>query len=663
MIKCDICQKEFEKLTSLGKHIGFKHTDITLKNYYDTYMKKEGEGICNGKDCKNEVNFVSLKIGYNRFCSHKCSTSSVETQNKMQESCLKKLGVKHPIQSTEIKNKIKNTCLKKYGVDHSSKTRENRRKFAETCQERYGVDNVFQLEEAKEKSRKTCLEKYGVEYIGQFTESREKAKKTWLKKYGVEYPSQSKEIREKIKKVWLEKYGVDHPCKSKETKEKIKNTCLEKYGVKYTGQVKEIREKIEQTNLERYGAKCILQIDKFKEKIQKTNLERHGVKYIGQSTEVRKKIEQTNLEKYGFRTNLSVRKTIMQIKEKNKIKFYNCLLNSDRLKKLVKPNFTLEEYKIATNTYSWICCKCNTVFEDNITDGKIPRCPQCFPKLQGTSKSEQEIAEFLKYFNLDIIQNDRSIIPSKEIDIFIPSHNLAIEFDGLYWHSELSGHIPPDYHFSKTLECQKKGIQLIHVFEDEWVEKPNVVKSIIKSKLGLIKNKIFARKCEVGTVDSHEARDFLDNNHLQGFINGKHIGIYHNYKLVSVMSYGKPRFNKNYETEILRFCSQIDTIVVGGLSKLLNYINSKSILTYVDRRYGEGKGYEKVGFKKVGESTPNYFYMKEYQNRTSRVSYQKHKLKDKLEIFDENLTEWQNMQLNGYDRIWDCGNLVFSLTA
>ena len=115
-----------------------------------------------------------------------------------------------------------------------------------------------------------------------------------------------------------------------------------------------------------------------------------------------------------------------------------------------------------------------------------------------------------------------------------------------------------------------------------------------------------------------------------------------------------------------RYCSKIGYQIIGGTSKMLSYFIKKykptSIITYADKRYSDGKFYEKIGFKKTNLSKPNYFYFKGNSGLMSRIQFQKHKLKDKLDIFNPELTEWENMQLNGYDRIWDCGNFVFVMT-
>jgi len=452
--------------------------------------------------------------------------------------------------------------------------------------------------------------------------------------YGMEWSFQVDEVKEKIKKTNLERYG-GHPVKNEKIKEKIKQTCLDRYGVSHPSKLEEIKEKIKQTCLDRYGVMNVFQIEEVKEKIKFINIERYGVTHNFKSIEIINKSRKTR------RTN-----------------FINKLLHSDRLKERCTPNFTLCEYNGGVYKYSWTCIKCGNIFEDHLLNGRIPRCLNCYPKLSGSSYLEKDVVNFIKSLEIEVIENDRKILEGKELDIYIPSYNLAIEFDGLYWHSELNG-IDKNYHLNKTLICKEKGIQLIHIFEDEWIDKQEIVKSIIKAKLGKLENKIFARKCIFKPVPSNEAKLFLFDNHLQGPINGTHMGLYYNEELVSLITYGKSRFNKNYDYEILRFCNKIHTSVVGGLSKLIKHANLNSVITYADLRYGTGDSYLKCDFQLNLKSPPSYYYLKDNQ-RISRLNFQKHLLEDKLDVFDLNLTEWENMQLNGYDRIWDCGCFSFS---
>jgi len=608
MVVCQICNREFKNNNALGCHITRLH-HILKKDYYNKYiLVDETEGHCKNDGCTNETRFLSLTRGYLCFCSIECCNKSPKLKEVRKSTCIERYGGNAPYCSEMVKAKGINTCIEKYGYESPIKNETIYNKIKHTMLERYGVDNASKSETIQEKKVQTSISRYGVDS-----------------------PNRSDIVKNKKKITCLKHFGVDNSLKAKVIRDRIKKTCVEKYGFEYVSKSPMVRERMRNTCLNRYGTTCSVHNPIIKQKVEQTCLSRYGSKYYLSSDENRNRVSKNFAKK---------------------------LFTEDRLKGLVLPNFRIEEYKGADIKYSWTCVKCNTVFEDDLDNGKIPRCPICFPPLIGTSKSEQEILEYIKSLNIEVENRNRSVLNGRELDIYIPSHNLAIEFNGLFWHSELQGK-DKNYHLNKTLQCQEKEIQLIHIFEDEWIEKPETIKSIIKAKLNLITNKIPARKCQLKEVDNNQAFQFLDNNHLQGYINGKHLGLYYNNELVSILTYGKPRFNFKYEIEILRFCNKLDTIVIGSLSKLTKYTNSKSILTYVDLRYGNGNSYEKIGFKKINQSEPGYFYTKDYQNRESRMKYQKHKLKDKLQIFDPNLTEWQNMQLNNYDRIWDCGNFVF----
>ena len=313
-----------------------------------------------------------------------------------------------------------------------------------------------------------------------------------------------------------------------------------------------------------------------------------------------------------------------------------------------------------------ICSKHGSwkVRPDNLINSNH-KCPSCS---KNYSKKEIEIQDFITNNNILIEKNNKKILDNKfEIDIFIPNYNLGIEFNGLYWHSEISGNKNKYYHLSKTTYCQTKNINLIHIFEDEWhdLNKQKIWKSILYYKLNLINTRIFARKCIIKEISSNIKNSFLLNNHLQGSDKSKiNLGLFFNNELVSVMTFCKSRFNKNYKWELSRFCSKTNTIVCGAFGKLLKYFiktySPESIITYCDKRFSTGKTYLKY-FKLKGSSPPNYFYfLKHETKRYNRINFQKHKLKNILNHYDDKLTEWENMKNNGYDRIWDCGNFVFT---
>lgn len=275
------------------------------------------------------------------------------------------------------------------------------------------------------------------------------------------------------------------------------------------------------------------------------------------------------------------------------------------------------------------------------------------------STFELEVEKFLRDKNVEYALHSRKIIPPYELDFYLPKFNIAIECNGLYWHSTK----PKNYHKEKTDSCSKKGIRLFHIFENEWRDstKREIWKSIISNSIGSSR-KIHARKCSVKKVDFTQTQKFLNENHLQGYIpSSVNLGLFFMNELVSIMTFSKTRYNKNYDWELLRFCHKKSTTVVGGASKLLKYSGIKNMITYCDLRYGTGEVYRNIGMKFLRNTTPNYFYWKTISKLESRIKYQKHRLKD-FENYSEDKTEWEIMREQGFHRIYDCGNLVFEFT-
>lgn len=281
------------------------------------------------------------------------------------------------------------------------------------------------------------------------------------------------------------------------------------------------------------------------------------------------------------------------------------------------------------------------------------------------SKAEIEIYNFLKEIlpDTEIIQNYRENKEIKELDIYIPSKQFAIEYNGLFWHSELEK--DKNYHLNKTNAC----LRLFHIFEDEWSNKREIVKSMLINILAKNSTRIYARKCELKMVQPHEARIFLENNHLQGKCGATyHYGLYYNNELVSLMTFGKTRHfvGKSSENfELLRFCNKLNTDVVGGASKLLkhfiNDIKPKAIISYADKRWSIGNLYEKLGFEKYNESKPNYYYIIN-GNRIYRYNLRKSVLIKRYNC-PSNMTEKEFCKQQKWYRIYDCGCLCYKKTC
>jgi Zn finger protein HypA/HybF involved in hydrogenase expression len=291
-------------------------------------------------------------------------------------------------------------------------------------------------------------------------------------------------------------------------------------------------------------------------------------------------------------------------------------------------------------------------------------CPQCNCFV---SNMEKQIADFIeKDLGVQWYKN-KSLLWPDELDIYIPSHKFAIEANGNYWHSEKDTVSKKGrdnkYHLNKTEKCSNHGIQLLHIFEDEWKQKSNIVKSIIRNKLGLTENRIFARNCVVKEVDNETKKHFLEANHIQGSAGARvKLGLYYNNELVSIMLFGPSRY---HQWELSRFCSKINCNVIGAASKLLNHFiiqhNPDDIVSYADRRISTGHLYERLGFYLDHYNEPSYFYMHKnnYEVRERKSKYRHAAMKYKLANYDPDLDEKTNMENHGYDRIWDCGTIAY----
>lgn len=324
------------------------------------------------------------------------------------------------------------------------------------------------------------------------------------------------------------------------------------------------------------------------------------------------------------------------------------VLNADGRTLLSKP-FGLHDY-------AEIMCSNGHITKQlvsNIVSGT--GCPRCFSKT-GVSAIEKELREFIQHnYSGWIEYNDRSILEGKELDIVLPDLGLAIELDGTYWHQE--DKVGRLYHKNKTDAIEAVEYQLIHITDYQWTNKKDIVKSRILNKLGK-SIKIPARKTTIKEVPSQEAKLFLEANHIQGYAPASiNLGLYTS-ELVAIMTFAKPRFSNEADFELVRYASKLGTLVQGGASKLFNHRPKGIIISYADRSFSNGNLYKKLGFILSHTTEPGYAYYKR-DKRLSRYQCQKHKLADLLPLYDPKLSEAENMKLNGYYKVYDCGNLVF----
>lgn len=481
--------------------------------------------------------------------------------------------------------------------------------------------------------RETLKHKYGVETSGQIPGVLDKRKTTMISRYGVEFAAQSKEIQHKRSLTVL-----SHTDEFKQSiQNKLKKTSTDKYGVEHHMKLSSQKCKVRTTNLEKYGVEFPLQNSDIKTSARQ--------KYLSKSTSeielIRKSTQNTLLRKYGVTaaSRIHLSQTTLEILD-NEEKFRNYvngLTRKEATDSLDISDYTLYLYSIKYNASDLFARPAMSAFE-------------------------LEVGKFIEELGLTIDRNNRTIIPPKELDIYIPEKNIAIECCGLYWHAEKSAGRLRDYHVDKFTECNEKNILLITIFEDEWTAQQQQVKSRLQHIVGASFNKIYARNCIVKETTSKNIKAFVDQYHLQGHISSSiNLTLEHNGIVVAAMTFGKARYNKQHQYELLRFCTC--NSVIGAAGKLFSYFLKKyaphSVVSYSDNRWGVGNVYKSLGFVKEAD-TVGYFYT-DYRQRYNRVQYQKHKLV--ATGHDSNLSEWEIMQQQGFDRIWDCGQSRWLYTA
>lgn len=327
-------------------------------------------------------------------------------------------------------------------------------------------------------------------------------------------------------------------------------------------------------------------------------------------------------------------------------------------KNAIKP----EEVSFGSNKKAWWLCNKEHSYSAKIAKRTRKTHPTGCPKCSNNiSQLEQKIVQYLQQnYNKTILTNNRSIIPPLELDIYIPDANIAIEFNGLYWHSEKKGK-DKRYHYDKWLVCKEKGIQLITIWEDDWINNQETVKHMLLHKLGVSRQgKVFARKTSISEISLKEARTFCNTNHIQGFTSGSlYLGLKDsNNNIVAVSIWKK---NKK-ELRLERYCTS--TIVIGGLGKLLKSAKQYAIendctkiITFSDNEISDGSLYEKLGFVQDKILAPDYKYV--YKNtRVHKFNFRLKRFKNDPELeYDPLLTERELALLNNIPRVWDCGKI------
>jgi hypothetical protein len=432
------------------------------------------------------------------------------------------------------------------------------------------------------------------------------------------------DICKKEVKVQLRRYyqsfnkGGYYTCSSKCGSEKRKQTCLTQWGV---------------TNF--------VESDEFKSNSKKTMIKKWGQTHFRKSNVWKERNELSEKNKRNETIfNIFKENNPMVIDQTEENFIINCPIHNHV--EIPKKLFSNRK-----QNGTELCVKCNPI-SYNISGKEI---------LLGKLISEIYDGEIINSYKLR----------KKEIDFYLPELKIGFEFNGLRWHSELF--LNKNYHIDKTKLCNENGIELVHIFEDDFDYKYDIVKSIIVNKIGK-STKIHARKTILKKIKNKDIiKNFLNDNHLQGFVNSNYnYGLYYNDELVSLMTFMKVRKVLNNKSsdghyELVRFCNKLNHTVIGGASKLFKYfikeVSPKNIISYCDISWANGNLYENLGMKYDSLTKPNYYYVINGK-RENRIKYQKHKLIE--QGYDKNLTEHQIMLSRDIFRIYNCGNKLFKLS-
>lgn len=478
------------------------------------------------------------------------------------------------------------------------------------------------------------------------------ARKVTLDRFGNDAGNWSSELIDRQKATLKSRYGVDNAMKLQESKDKARQTCLDRYGTTSFTKTVEFYEKCIETNRKRYGVDWEAQTDNHKNAVIRTSTDRYGVSNPGK-----------------YFANI-----VDRMSDPTKYMFLMSFRDDPR--KFINEHFS--EPPTLSQLSSLCGIRASSVGE--ILDKAGARDAVKF----SYSNMEDEVIGFLKTIlpsDEEIICRTRRVITPKELDIYLPARNFAIECNPTCTHNStncvypsLDEPKPIRYHYAKTDKCLEQGIFLFHIFGYDWSCKQDIIKSMIANDLGCTANRIYARNTQVKLVNNSDATQFLNDNHRQGSVNCRiRLGLYFNNQLVSLMTFSKMRNtvgtgNEDLSDcwELVRFCNILNTSVVGGASKLFSYFvhnyYPQRIRSFSDRAHTRGGLYQKLGFSNIRTSEPGYVWVDEKTDIAySRLNAQKRNISKFLKDpnIDLSKTEKEIMIAHEFVQVFDSGTILW----
>lgn len=415
----------------------------------------------------------------------------------------------------------------------------------------------------------------------------------------------------------------------------------------------QVVRKRKSTALARYGVEHTTQLDSVKQKIKQSNLQKYGVENVSQSTEIKTHKQQTRNK--TFKDSVVKQAHFKRVGANiSQALSPNCNVIRANIESLLAQKTPVQianHYNVGVSTVYKIINEHTDLAAQYIRSQ--------------ANAYEQLVCSWLDQAGVDYQTHNRSQIAPLELDIFVAEHSLAIEINGWYWHSDRVK--SSDYHLKKTKLCQQQGIRLMHLWDLDLDRNPDLFKSMVLSAVKHSSRRLAARKCHVQSISAPVYQAFLLENHHQGAIGSTvRYGLYCQQQLVAVAGFSPSRYNSKYQWELMRFCVAQNTVIAGGASRLITAFarehTPRSIVSYCDRSLFTGAVYGQSGFVWSHNTRPGYCYVRSNQI-VSRQAAQKHRLSRLLEHYDPTLSESELMSLNGYVKIWNCGNSVWTWSA
>lgn len=599
-----------------------------------THMKQ-----CENQNCNNEFEITANMKITKAFCSHKCRGEASKVLRicvvcgkefyKVSKTCSRECETKLAVNTYSKKTDAKECMLCGEEFAPRSPTQKycsnTHYRDCQMCGKKFSFTDPLSK---KKYCSSSCASK-----IINGKEAQERRRATSLVNFGTEFPQQTEELKNKIKQANLDKYGVEHAMMLDEFQDKVKKNNKKKYGVEHTLQIPEIRERIAKTNLEKYGHENPWGSSIIQDKIKDIFLERYGHEWANQSELVKNKRTLTNMEKYGVPNVMMLSENVIKSQE----------------------------------TFS------KTVNESGVKHRKVSLLNQKFAEKIKEEVSEVENIEFeatFGRFQADFKINDTLLI---DLNPTI-SHNSLKSFGcvigGCDENCEKHKLLKKNYHYQRAVEAKKNGISLVQVFE--WDDEQSIIKRI-NAKLRKDVVKISARKMSVQKIDQSVANEFLAEVHIQGRAKGQSdcYGLFDSEDdLIAVATFGKSRFNNNYDYEFIRYAVKDGYIIHGGSGKLfksfVDDVSPSSVISYVDFSHTTGNTFlSSLGFEEIKETGPSLVYHRIRDNKkfsnTSVVSQGADRLlgTEYGTQKESGLSNSEIMILEGFLPVYTAGNRVF----